>query len=141
MFCSLCNAEYREGFARCSNCDVELVEAAPQPEGLDPQSFANDRPNKAPLNYFLAWFVPMGAYLVLIILTFVRPDLIRYSFVLLILLILTVAGNIGGFWMLYQAIRYEKRVARYTLLSFVPFMFIWYLLVRYPLRRELPRLS
>lgn len=77
----------------------------------------------------------------MIILTFVRPDLIRYSFVLLILLILTVAGNIGGFWMLYQAIRYEKRVARYTLLSFVPFMFIWYLLVRYPLRRELPRLS
>ncbi len=25
MFCPLCRAEYREGFIRCSDCDVELV--------------------------------------------------------------------------------------------------------------------
>jgi hypothetical protein len=49
-------------------------------------------------------------------------------------------ANLGSFWMLYQAIRYEKRVGRYVLLSLVPFMFVWYLLVRYPLRRELPRI-
>lgn len=42
--------------------------------------------------------------------------------------------------MIYQSIRYERKVLRYSLLSFVPFMFIWYRLVRYPLRRELPRL-
>src|SRR5690242_11370387 len=27
MFCPLCNAEYRAGFTRCSDCDVDLVEA------------------------------------------------------------------------------------------------------------------
>jgi len=41
--------------------------------------------------------------------------------------------------MLYQSIRYEKQVGRYVLLSFVPFMFVWYRLVRYRLRPEIVR--
>ena len=27
MFCPLCKAEYRQGFTRCADCDVELVPA------------------------------------------------------------------------------------------------------------------
>lgn len=27
MYCPLCKGEYRAGFTRCSDCDVELVEA------------------------------------------------------------------------------------------------------------------
>ncbi len=38
--------------------------------------------------------------------------------------------------MIYQAVRHEKRVGKYVLLSFVPFMFVWYSLVRVPLRKE-----
>jgi hypothetical protein len=34
MFCPECSAEYREGFARCSDCDVALVDALP-PEEMD----------------------------------------------------------------------------------------------------------
>jgi len=34
MFCPECSAEYREGFARCSDCDVPLVAALP-PEEMD----------------------------------------------------------------------------------------------------------
>ena len=34
MFCPECSAEYREGFARCSDCDVPLVAALP-PEETD----------------------------------------------------------------------------------------------------------
>ena len=30
MFCPKCNAEYRPGFTRCSDCDVDLVEDPPQ---------------------------------------------------------------------------------------------------------------
>ena len=30
MICPQCNAEYREGFLRCSDCGVELVYAAPE---------------------------------------------------------------------------------------------------------------
>ena len=46
-YCPSCGAEYREGFARCSDCDVELVDEAPagptQPDidyfpSLDPRS-------------------------------------------------------------------------------------------------------
>jgi hypothetical protein len=35
MFCPRCKAEYRQGFTRCADCDVELVDqlpAAPAPE-------------------------------------------------------------------------------------------------------------
>lgn len=34
MFCPECSAEYREGFSRCSDCDVPLVAALP-PEEMD----------------------------------------------------------------------------------------------------------
>ncbi|MCX5801305.1 MAG: DUF2007 domain-containing protein [Candidatus Eisenbacteria bacterium] len=33
MFCPECRAEYREGFLRCTDCDVDLVaELPPEPE-------------------------------------------------------------------------------------------------------------
>jgi hypothetical protein len=30
MFCPQCKAEYRPGFVRCADCDVELVDCLPQ---------------------------------------------------------------------------------------------------------------
>lgn len=30
MFCPECRAEYRQGFTRCSDCDVDLVPSLPQ---------------------------------------------------------------------------------------------------------------
>lgn len=32
MFCPQCRAEYRLGFTRCSDCDVELVEELSEPD-------------------------------------------------------------------------------------------------------------
>ena len=29
MFCPICKAEYRQGFTRCNDCDVDLVETLP----------------------------------------------------------------------------------------------------------------
>jgi hypothetical protein len=39
MFCPRCRAEYRAGFHRCSDCDVELVDELPE----DPASVGRKR--------------------------------------------------------------------------------------------------
>jgi hypothetical protein len=31
MFCPECKAEYRDGFTRCADCDIDLVEQLPEP--------------------------------------------------------------------------------------------------------------
>jgi hypothetical protein len=36
------------------------------------------------------------------------------------------APSIGGFWMMYIVIRYEKDPLPMILLAFVPFAFLWY---------------
>lgn len=40
MFCPVCKAEYREGFTRCSDCDVDLVDTLPEEpeEEIDPDA-------------------------------------------------------------------------------------------------------
>ncbi len=136
MFCPNCRAEYRPGFTQCSDCQSDLVEELPPPSPEDPELRENERPDLAKTRYFLAWFVPLLVYLVLGFGVSFRPLLMRNMFIAVFLMCLTMLSNIGGFWMLYQAVRYERRVGRYVLLSFVPFMFVWYSLVRVPLRKE-----
>lgn len=52
MFCPICKAEYRDGFSRCADCDVELVHELPahaivpahspeQPAGSDEDPFCS----------------------------------------------------------------------------------------------------
>ncbi len=40
-YCPSCEAEYRDGVGRCSDCDVELVGALPERDGLDAEAEAN----------------------------------------------------------------------------------------------------
>ncbi len=42
MFCPLCHAEYRQGFTRCSDCDVPLVNAQPETDLGTPDSRSKD---------------------------------------------------------------------------------------------------
>ena len=37
---------------------------------------------------------------------------------------------LGGFWMLYMAVRYERQPVRFVALSLLPFAFIWYYVER-----------
>ena len=78
----------------------------------------------------------MSVYLLLIFGSIVRPRLLQNFHFSVFLFCFMFFGNLGGFWMMYQAVRYERRVGKYVLLSFVPFMFVWYSLVRVPLREE-----
>jgi hypothetical protein len=136
MYCPNCRAEYRAGFTRCSDCGVELLEGLPPHRLEDLEARENERPDLARASHFLAWFLPMLAYFVLLFGVSFRPGLLSNIFFAVFFLSLMFMANFGGFWMLYQAVRYERRVGRYVLLSFVPFMFVWYSLVRVPLRKE-----
>jgi hypothetical protein len=136
MYCPKCRAEYRTGFAQCSDCGADLVEILPPPNPQDPDLNQNERPDLASTRFFLAWFIPMCVYFVFFFGILIRPSLFQNKFIVLFFIPLTFVANIGSYWMLYQAVRYERRVGKYVLLAFVPFMFVWYSLVRVPLRKE-----
>lgn len=136
MFCPQYRVKYRPGFARCSDCGIDLVEFLPPRNPQDPELNENERPDLANTRVFLAWFIPMCIYFVFFFGAWTRSQLFQNSYIVLFFVPFTIVANIGSFWMIYQAVRYEKRVGKYVLLSFVPFMFIWYSLVRVPLRKE-----
>jgi uncharacterized membrane protein YidH (DUF202 family) len=115
---------------------MDLVELLPPPNPRDPEVDVNSRPDLAPGRFFLAWFVPMSVYLILFFGMWMRPMLIQNLYLAVFLVCLSFAANIGAFWMIYQAIRHERRVGRYVLLAFIPFMFVWYSLVRVPLHKK-----
>ena len=82
----------------------------------------------------------MAVFVVLYLFVSFRPSLSSNPALMFVCVSMILVHNFGAFWMIYQAIRCEWRVGRYFLLFFVPFMFIWYRFVRYPLRQELLRL-
>ena len=120
---------------------MDLVEALAPLNAAEPELDVNTRPDFAPRPFFLAWFVPMCIYLLLIFGGIVRPRLIQNFHFGVFLFCFVMFGNLGGFWMMYQAVRYERRVGKYVALAFVPLMFVWYSLVRGPLREEFQRNS
>jgi len=134
MFCPHCRVEYRPGFSRCSDCEAELVDKLPPADVRDSETDVNSRPDLAPSRSFLAWFLPMCTYVLCAFALVFRPRLFENPYFALAFVSLHMVSMIGSFWMLYQAVRYEKRVARYAFLAFIPFLFVWYSLVRVPLR-------
>ena len=54
--------------------------------------------------------------------------------------LLAAVSNIGSYWMMYQAIRYEVRPLRFFLLAFLPLACVWYYFERYANRRASGRL-
>jgi hypothetical protein len=139
MFCPRCCAEYREGFARCSDCEVDLLDGLPARSPRDSNVPENERPDSAKTPVFLAWFLPMALFYLLILSVGIRPSLFESPYIATVIVIGILVQNLGALWMIYQSVRYERKVGRYALMAFVPFMFIWYSLVRVPLRDELNR--
>ena len=54
MFCPQCRAEYREGFFRCSDCDIPLVDQLPADGSVTDRqrSFETDHPRLVVLRTF-----------------------------------------------------------------------------------------
>jgi hypothetical protein len=134
MFCPTCGAEYREGYVNCTDCRVALVPELPA-DWNKADSWSPLPPKK-----FLLWFVPLSFVFPFVLL--IVPTLFgRGNFNLLFWFVdcVCTVSSFGSLWMIYQAIRYEERVKSWILLAFVPFMFIWYRLIRYPVRPKLVR--
>jgi hypothetical protein len=137
MFCPECRVEYRPGFARCSDCGADLVADLPPPRIPSVSELTeNERPDLASTSYFLAWFMPMCIWFVLLFGVWARPFLLGNIRFMLFYVPFLFASSFGSFWMVNQALRHEKRAGKYFVLSFVPFLFIWYSIVRVPLRKE-----
>ena len=135
--CPRCHAHYREGFIRCSDCGVDLVPQLLPEHEKQPELDIDNRPDLAKGWKFGIWFLPMCLELFCGFATIASPAPIKNPYFEFLMVCLAITSNFGCYWMLYQAIRYERRVGRYVVLSFVPFMFLWYVFVRLPLRKPL----
>ena len=135
MVCPQCSAEYRPGFTRCSDCNLELVEEPPPQDPRELESDSEGRPELAPIRVFLTWFLPMCIFLLFVFGACARPRLLQNLRFVISLASFALAGVFGAVWMISQAVRYERRVGKYVLIAVVPFMFVWYAIVRVPLRK------
>jgi len=58
---------------------------------------------------------------------------------MLVLILVFGVPPMGSFWMLYNAVRYERQPFPIVLLAFLPFSFIWYYFERVRNGRHLTR--
>lgn len=69
----------------------------------------------------------------------VGPWYPRNPFVLSVVTAFFSVAPVGAFWMLYMAVRYEKRPLLFLLLAFLPYAFIWYYFERVRPKKHLTR--
>jgi hypothetical protein len=80
----------------------------------------------------LAWLTPIliacGVFLVIL----VNPFALHDRVFLPVLVIFGLVAPVGGFWAIYQSIRYEKNPWKCILVVvFIPFGFVWYYFEKY----------
>lgn len=131
MYCPECKAEYRDGIATCTDCGVELVAALPEQGAADDREPPMPKATRAEV---LGWFLPVTIAYGLYAWMFWDKTILENELFDRTISALKLAGEIGFLWMFYQAARYERRPAKYILLAFVPFSFVWYWVRRYPHR-------
>ena len=130
---------HREDEARSQEVVREIETRTPPQEDLWPRDkyFWQDEPVQS---YRLLWMVSVP-FLFLVLLSFSSETSRIFSTASPIFGLFGVAASIGGFWMLYQAIRYEVRPLRFVIVAMtLPLSFIWYYVERYAKRSGVRRL-
>jgi hypothetical protein len=74
----------------------------------------------------LFWALLMLAAVILGVWIVLGPWNPRNNFELFAVMFFFMGTPIGGFWMIYRSIRYEKKPLGYVILAFVPLAFLWY---------------
>jgi hypothetical protein len=72
--------------------------------------------------YVFAGFLVAGVALLLI----ARSGPNVNPLLMMVFVAIFAVPPLGGFWMMYQAIRYEKEPFPLVLLAFIPYTFLWY---------------
>jgi|HubBroStandDraft_6_1064221.scaffolds.fasta_scaffold456456_1 hypothetical protein len=80
---------------------------------------------------FLSYLIPIAACYAVMLAQFIFPKAPEIPFLIVLGVLSVVVGNLGSYWMLYKAIRYEDKPLLFALLAFVQFAFIWYFVARY----------
>lgn len=55
----------------------------------------------------------------------------KNSFAIFLLALFFGLSALGGWWMLYVAVKHEKHPLRFVLLALIPYAFIWYYFERF----------
>jgi hypothetical protein len=67
---------------------------------------------------------------------FIKPEIITNKILFRFVTPYCIAAPFGGWWAIYQCLRYEKRPWRYAaIVVFVPAGFVWYYFERYRIRQ------
>ena len=89
----------------------------------------------------LRWLVPVliGAIVEFVFFAGIvtASTLNHHSSLLLVVIPFCLVAPVGGWWAIYQSIRYEREMGRYlTIVTLVPLGFFWYYFERYLPRRR-----
>jgi hypothetical protein len=68
----------------------------------------------------------LGALIAATFLLLLGPSPDSNPFILAVFFVLYAIAPLGGFWMMYMSIRYEKKPWPKILLALIPFTFLWY---------------
>lgn len=81
----------------------------------------------------LVWLIPILVASAVFLAICLKPTAFMKDRVFFPLLIIYgLIAPVGGFWAIYQSIRYEKHPWKYVaIVVFIPFGFLWYLFERY----------
>jgi hypothetical protein len=74
----------------------------------------------------LLWVLLIGGLTLVALWIVMAPWFPQNIFVITIVAALFGLSSLGGFWMLYMAIRHERHPLRFVGLSLLPYAFIWY---------------
>lgn len=87
----------------------------------------------------LYWLLPIiygSAATIALSAVFFKPGIVSNRFLFHFVTPYCIVQPIGGWWVIYQCVRYERRPWRYVAIVLVPAGFFWYFFERYSIRER-----
>lgn len=79
----------------------------------------------------IRWILTIVGLNSLVLWIVMTPGPVDQTVIVFLIALFFLVPSLGGWWMLYAALRYEKKPFPYGLLALIPFAFLWYYFERY----------